>query len=863
MTDHTPVMQQYLRIKSEHPESLLFYRMGDFYELFYDDARRAAELLDITLTARGQSAGRPIPMAGVPYHAADGYLARLVRLGETVAICEQMGDPAASRGPVERRVTRIVTPGTLTEEALLDVAGESLLCGVVCAAADGRSAFGIAWLNLSSGRFLVSEGHGDAALAAELERLRPDELLVPEGTRLPDAPRCRIREQHALAFDYDLGRTALTRHFGTRDLAGFGCEDLRLGVGAAAAVLAYAKAAHLRSLDFIDGIRPVRSDEALLLDAHSRRNLEIDQRLDGSRDHTLYALLNTTRTPMGARLLREWLRAPSRDTTRVLDRQAAVAALERVQGNETLAAPLAEVGDMERILTRIALRTASPRDLARLRAALGAVPGVRAALASSETPHLTMLRADLHDFADLTALLTGAIVAAPPATLREGGVIADGHDATLDDLRRLSRHSGTFLTDLETSERARTGIATLKVGYNRVHGYYIETSRSAANAVPAHYIRRQTLKHAERYITPELKTFEDEALTSQARALARERVLYDALIERLNHDQTPLRACARAVAEIDVLACFAERARTLRLVAPTFSEQPGIEIEAGRHPVVERVVTTPFVPNDLTLDAERRMLVVTGPNMGGKSTYMRQVALITLLAYTGSFVPARRVRIGPVDRIFTRIGAADDLAGGRSTFMVEMSETAQILHHATDRSLVLLDEIGRGTSTYDGLALAWACAEHLATRIRAFTLFATHYFELTLLAEQLESVANVHLAATEHRGEIVFLHSVQEGPASQSYGVQVARLAGVPAQVLARARQRLAELERAGIAEQRQGDLFRTPRVPDTPPDAGPEAPSDELRERLESLDPDRLSPREALEALYELKALSVRERDN
>jgi DNA mismatch repair protein MutS len=844
MTDHTPVMQQYLRIKAEHPNRLLFYRMGDFYELFFDDARRAAELLDITLTARGQHAGTPIPMAGVPFHAVDGYLARLVELGETVAICEQIGDPTANRGPVERRVTRIVTPGTLTEESLLEASGESRLCGVSCHARGVAEGFGIAWLDLASGRFCVSQGRGSAALAAELGRLRPNEVLVQEGLELPTRESCRTLELDKLSFDADLGYAALTKHLGTRDLAAFGVEGFTLAIGAAAAVLEYAKSTQLRALDFIDTLELVTADTTLVLDAQTRRNLEIDRRLDGGREQTLLSLLDTTRTPMGARLLREWLNAPTRDVVLVRERQAAIGALETERADHGLAAPLERIGDMERVLTRVALRTASPRDLDRLRGALEALPSVRGALRTIDVPIIARLLGAIPELPELATLLARAIVRTPPATLREGGVIADGYDATLDELRRLSRDAGSYLRDLEANERAATGIATLKVGYNRVHGYYIETSRAAADAVPARYMRRQTLKNAERYITPELKAFEDEALTSEARALARERVLYDALLDALNDQHARLRACARAIAELDVLTALAERARTLRLVPPVLDDEPGIEIAGGRHPVVERTLSGPFIPNDLSLNDARRMLVITGPNMGGKSTYMRQVALIALLAYTGSFVPATSARIGPIDRIFTRIGAADDLAGGRSTFMVEMSETAHILHNATSRSLVLLDEIGRGTSTYDGLALAWACAEHLARELRAFTLFATHYFELTALPEHVTGVANVHLAATEHRQEIVFLHSVVEGPASQSYGVQVARLAGVPASVIARARKRLAELERARSMPA-QPDLF-------TPP-----SNEDAVRDRLALVDPDALTPRDALDVLYELKRLS------
>jgi DNA mismatch repair protein MutS len=849
---HTPMMQQYLRIKAEHPDVLLFYRMGDFYELFFEDARRAAALLDITLTRRGQSNGEPIPMCGVPYHSVNTYLARLVRRGESVAICEQIGDPALSKGPVERRVERIVTPGTLTEEALLDATGDSILAG----AARASGGFGLAWLNLGSGRFCVAEPATESELLAELERLQPSELLIadqgPASAGLEARFHCRRRDP--LSFDRDLGRLALTRHFGTRDLAGFGCDGLGAALGAAAAVLDYAKATHRQALDFLDGITLVRSGEHIELDPHSRRNLEIDQRLDGSRSQTLYGVMNRTCTAMGARLLRDWLNAPSRDRRRVLARQGAVAELMAGYVDEALQPVLRRVGSWEWVLTRVALRSASPRDLARLRDALQALPEVRSTLAGARHAHLDALTTGSGEFGPLHALLCAALVDEPPVVLREGGALRTGYDPELDRLRSLTSDAAGWLGELERSERARTGISSLKVGYNRIHGYYIETSRSAADQIPPNYIRRQTLKNAERYVTPELKAFEDDALSSQTRALARERALFDGLLTRAAEQHSALRAMARRAAELDVLCCFAERARTLRLSAPELTDQAGILITGGRHPVVEQVQSGAFVPNDLELDDRRRMLIVTGPNMGGKSTYMRQIALIVLLAHTGSFVPASLARIGPVDRIFTRIGASDDLTGGRSTFMVEMSETANILHNATASSLVLLDEIGRGTSTYDGLALAWAVAEHLARQIRAYTLFATHYFELTRLAEQIPGVANVHLAAREHRGEIVFLHSVHEGAASQSYGIQVARLAGVSDAVLRNARQRLSALEQRAAEHDRQSDLFRAP-APAEPSATAPLPPRlRALAERLALLEPDQLSPRAALELLYELR---------
>ena len=852
---HTPMMRQYLRIKAEHADALLFYRMGDFYELFHDDAEEASQLLDITLTARGQSAGQPIPMCGVPFHSVDAYLAKLVQMGRTVAICEQIGDPAASRGPVERRVTRIVTPGTLTEEGLLEAERESVLAGV-CPDGDG---WAVSWLNLSSGEFRMRHCDSTPGLLAELDRIGAAEILAPEHAEVPLGRP--LRHRPPLDFDLELGERLLAEHFGVRDLSGFGIEPGTGAVGAAAAVLRYARDAQRQSLDYIDTLARSEGDGHVLLDPVTRRNLEIDTRLaDGTTTPraggTLYGVLNTTRTPMGARRLRAWLHAPLRSAEGVRERLLAVTALAETQAFESLGPPLARVGDLERIVTRIALGNASPRDLARLRTALTVLPGIRTEIDALDAPGLHARFAQLPDFDDERALLERAVVEEPPAVIRDGGVLARGYDEELDSLRDLTENASAFLAELETHEREQTGIASLKVGYNRVHGYYIEVGRAAADSVPAEYVRRQTLKHAERYITPELKRFEDAALTSQARALKREKLLYERLVERLDASGQPLRAAADALASLDVLAAFAERSQALGLVAPELSETPGIEIAGGRHPVVEAESGSPFVPNDVQLDDARRMLIVTGPNMGGKSTYMRQTALIALLAYTGSFVPARSARIGPIDRIFTRIGASDDLTGGRSTFMVEMTETANILHNATDRSLVLLDEIGRGTSTYDGLALAWATATHLAAGIRAFTMFATHYFELTVLPDEMEGIANVHLDATEHAGDVVFLHVVRDGPASQSYGVQVAKLAGVPEDVLASARTRLAQLESGhGPANPRQGSLFPAPgEAPPAP------TPPDPVRERLADVEPEDLTPRMALDLLFELKGMANRQ---
>ena len=844
---HTPMMQQYLSIKAEHAEHLLFYRMGDFYELFYDDAKRAAQLLEITLTSRGHSNGAPIPMCGVPFHAVESYLAKLVRLGVSVAICEQIGDPATAKGPVERRVQRIVTPGTVTEEALLENASDSTLLGLAPVGRGAPRRYGMAILNLGRGELATQTIDGEDDLRAEIARLEPAEILTPaELEALSDLPQQAL---DGLRFDADLGFRFLCEHLGTADLRGFGLAPDDPAIGAAAAVLKYAQATHCQSLAYIDRITPVAKGEFLKLDPHSRRNLEIDRRTDGGESGTLFALMNSTRTAMGARLLRRWLNAPSTVEVVISLRQNAVTALLEADQRDELRKRLEEVGDMERIVSRIALQSAPPRDLSRLRTALHEVPSIRGLIEPLDAPHLAELAQRMPDFPSVPGLARSG-----------GGRNAARHDprrrrdrqrlprGNLDELRSLTERAADWLRELEASERERTGIANLKVGYNRVHGYYIETSKATAGTVPAEYVRRQTLKNAERYITPALKSFEDRALTSRARALQLEKSLYEALLVDLAAEAAPLRRAAEALAELDVLATFAERAQRLGFAAPRFTSQPGFSINGGWHPMVREALSEPFVPNDLDLNDRQRLLIITGPNMGGKSTYMRQTALIVLLACTGSYVPAAAATIGPVDRIFTRIGAADDLSGGRSTFMVEMTETANILHSATDRSLVLLDEIGRGTSTYDGLALASATAQHLAESRRAFTLFATHYFELTGLAASLPATANVHLTAAEYKDQVVFLHEVRPGPASQSYGIQVARLAGVPAAVLNKARARLRELESQPAANADQGDLFVQSPVE--------EAPEDPLRTRLASIDPDTLTPMQALELLFELKEL-------
>ncbi|AKS41732.1 DNA mismatch repair protein MutS [Wenzhouxiangella marina] len=852
---HTPLMQQFLRIKADYPDILLFFRMGDFYELFYDDARKAARLLDITLTTRGQSAGQPIPMAGVPYHAVDSYLARLIKKGESVAICEQVGDPEASKGPVERRVVRIVTPGTVTEEALLEDRQDRLLTAI----APARRGYGLAWLDVAGGRLRFSEPADRAELAAELERLRPAEILFPEDSDVPiSGLGAALRPTPPWHFDAESGERELCRQLGVQDLSGFGVEQRGPGLGAAGALLSYARDMLAGELKHLTGVRAVQASEHLVLDAATRRHLEIDVHPEGRSEHTLVGLMDSAATPMGSRKLKRWITHPLRSRERLQARHGAIAALIERGLCDPVRDQLAGIGDLERVLTRIALRSARPRDLATLREGLARLPALNEQLEASDHALLRELAEALLPCPDLCGLLESAVVEQPPMVIRDGGVIAEGFDAELDELRNLSQNAGDFLVRYEAQERERTGIEKLKVGFNRVHGYYIEISKVHADKVPTEYTRRQTLKNAERYITEELKGFEDKVLSARERALSREKALYESLIEDLAAEHARLSAVASSIASLDVLAAFAERAQTLNLAPPTLVDAPGLEIRDGRHPVVEQVQDEAFVPNDCRLDPERRMLVITGPNMGGKSTFMRQTALIVILAHAGSFVPAAEARIGPIDRIFSRIGAGDDLTRGRSTFMVEMVETANILHNASERSLVLMDEIGRGTSTFDGLALAWAVATELALKIRALTLFATHYFELTRLAEDHEGIANVHLDAREHGDRIVFLHSVREGPASQSYGIQVARLAGVPKPVISQARKHLDRLEQdAARAASPQLGLFAAaaPRPSDEPDESVSVDPASEaLRDALDAIDPDELSPREALDALYRLK---------
>ncbi len=841
-------MQQYLRIKAEHTETLLFYRMGDFYELFYDDARRAAELLDITLTARGKSAGEPIPMAGIPFHAADAYLARLVRLGESVAICEQIGDPSTSKGPVERDVVRIVTPGTLTDEALLEDRGEQLLVAVQAAG----DRFGIASLDLAGGRLAVLEIVGEEALAGEIERLRPAETLVSEEWQAPPciAERPGLRRQPPWHFEFESAVRALCDQFRTRDLSGFGCDELTVAIGAAGCLMHYLRSTQRSALPHLRAIHPEQREDSVILDAASRRNLELDEDLTGRRGNSLLGVLDRTATPMGSRLLRRWLHRPVRDRSELRQRHHCVGEILEAGVFDGVRDVLRGIGDLERILSRVALKSARPRDLSRLREGLRRVPELASELGTVDSPLLTRLLAEAAPQPQVLDFLARAIVEDPPQTIRDGGVIARGFDAELEELLDLSEHGDRFLMELEQRERARSGITSLRVGYNRVHGYFIEVSRSQSDAVPADYTRRQTLKATERYVTPELKTYEDRALSARERALAKEKALYNQVLDSLVEALPPLQQLARGVSEIDVLNTLAERAHALRLTEPKLTDGPELLIEGGRHLVVEQNRAEPFVANDVSMNPARRMLIITGPNMGGKSTYMRQTALIVIMAHVGSFVPAERAVIGAIDRVFTRIGASDDLSGGRSTFMVEMTETANILHNATERSLVLVDEIGRGTSTYDGLSLAWACAVHLADQVRALSMFATHYFELTALPNQQDGIVNVHLDAVEHGESIVFMHRVKDGAADRSYGLQVAALAGVPAAVVKQAKARLEELERQSVS------------MPKSSTEGYAQLPLFDALEHpivteLTNIDPNDLSPRDALDIIYRLKVLA------
>lgn len=854
LENHTPMMRQYLGLKAQHPDMLLFYRMGDFYELFFDDAVKASKMLGITLTQRGSSNGEPIKMAGIPYHAAEGYLAKLAKLGEAVAICEQVGDPATSKGPVERQVARILTPGTLTDTALLDESRDNQLLSIF----QGDGIIGLARLNLASGTFILSE-IAVGLMAQELERIAPSEILLTDDFQHSALNNNKAAKKYLSSwqFDFDSAFNTLTKQFNTYDLNGFGCAGLRPAICAAGALLDYVKHTQRTTLPHITALSVETTSAYIQLDAATRRNLEIDLTLRGEASPTLYSLLNTTQTAMGARLLRHWLHHPLQDRNQVAKRHDAIADLIQQDAYSNLSSILKPVCDIERITARIALKTARPRDLSGLASSLQQLPILQKQLQPLSSSLLQTLSDSLTINGEVANLLNTAIKPEPSVVLREGGVIADGYDAELDELRALQNNHGEFLLQYEAAEKERTGITNLKVEYNSVHGFYIEMSRAQAETAPTEYRRRQTLKNVERFITPELKAFEDKVLSANDRALAREKLLYERVLEQLLPHIIALQTNAGAVASLDVLCCFAERAVTLNYVAPQFTTEAGIHITDGRHPVVESISVAnngqPFIANDVTLNPYRQLLLITGPNMGGKSTFMRQTALIVLLAHCGCYVPANAVKIGEIDRIMTRIGASDDLAGGRSTFMVEMTETANILHNATEKSLVLLDEIGRGTSTFDGLSLAWAVAKQLLEKNRSYTLFATHYFELTRIVDEFKHAANVHLDAIEHgqgdRKAIVFMHKVEEGAANQSYGLQVAQLAGIPRPVITAAKKKLAQLEVHQVANDTQPDMFAMP-------EAETEVPIHPAIAELETIQADDLTPKQALDLLYKLKDL-------
>lgn len=867
--DHTPMMQQYLRIKADYPHALVFYRMGDFYELFFDDAHKAARLLDITLTHRGKTAGTPIPMAGVPFHAAEGYVAKLVKMGEAVVICEQVGDPATSKGPVERKVVRILTAGTVTDEAFLDAKQEALLLAIHAY----QQELGLAVLDISSGRFSVLHCELSAeGLSAELARLNPAEILVSEDSPvlawLDNRP---IRKYPPWQFGLETAQHILCQQFAVKDLQGFGCQHLPAAIIAAGALLQYAKETQKTALPHLQGLRVEQASDFIYLDAVTRRNLELTQTLSGEFECSLAWVLDGCQTAMGSRLLRRWLHQPIRHVGTLLARQQAIIELGQDYLYEKLQQNLHAIGDCERILARIALKSARPRDLSRLREVFAELPHLQQQLQNTNTDKLIHLKEDIREFPELYDLLQRAIIDNPPVVIREGGVIAEGFDAELDELRAISTNAGDYLLQLELKEREATGIPTLKIGYNRVSGYYIELTRAQADNAPAHFIRRQTLKNVERYITPELKVFEDKALSAASRALAREKYLYERLLDDLAQHIAPLQQMSMALAELDVLVALTHIAQEGGWVQPQLVADTVVNIQQGRHPVVEKVLQSTFTPNDSLLNKQQRMLVITGPNMGGKSTFMRQTAIIVLLAHIGSFVPAQAATIGAIDRVFTRIGSADDLAGGRSTFMVEMTEAANILQNATAHSLVLMDEVGRGTSTFDGLALAWAAAVHLVQHIKALTLFATHYFELTSLPEHYQGAVNVHVEASDYGDNLVFLHRVTQGAASKSFGLQVAKLAGVPLAVIEMAQHKLSELEQSPTAKKakakpapQQVGLFNEPIVVEKVVEKIIEKQNVSYVEQvLKAIDIDNLTPRAALQQLYDLQALLMKQGEN
>lgn len=834
---HTPMIQQYLKIKSDYSDVLLFYRMGDFYELFFEDARRAATLLDLTLTHRGQSSGKPVPMAGVPYHAVDNYLARLIKKGESVAICEQTGDPSQSKGPVERQVTRVITPGTVTDEALLNAKSDTILLAIHQA----KKQFGLAWTDLSAGRFHILQVPDKMALQAEIARLNPAEILVQTPDCLNQSTDHQaIKIRPAWEFDPARAQDLLCRQFGTSHLESFGAKEYPLAIPAAGCLFAYLNLTQKQACPHLNTITLENNQHYLQLDGATLKHLEVFETSQKNHNDSLFALLDKTASAMGSRLLRRWLSKPLQHHGLIQQRQKAIEEMLYHQQPPLLHPLLQQTADVERISSRIALKSARPRDLTQLRETLHLLPQCRKALSLNKTDLCLKLHKQLAPRPDLYDLLSKALIENPPMLIRDGGVIAEGFDETLDELRKFSDHASDQLLELEQDEKTRSGLSSLKFGYNRIHGYYIEIPRSQSDNVPDYYQRKQTLKHVERYITPELKGFEDKVLSAQSQALSREKWLYEHLLDEIHTHLPALREIAQALAELDVLSTLAERANTLNWCCPELVNQPGIHIEGGRHPVIERLIQEAFIPNALQVSPEEPMLLITGPNMGGKSTYMRQNALIILLAYTGSYVPATSARIGPIDRIFTRIGASDDLASGRSTFMVEMTETAHILRQATAQSFVLIDEIGRGTSTYDGIALAHACAAWLATQIKAYTLFATHYFELTRLPETHPGIRNVHLQAALTEQGIAFLYQVHHGAANRSYGLEVAALAGIPDEVLKLACQQLKQQEDKCL-----------PPVTDTK-----HAHHSPIHHALAQADLDALSPKAALDFIYQLKAL-------
>ena len=845
-TQHTPMIRQFLKVKAQYPDLLIFYRMGDFYELFFEDAITASKLLNITLTSRGQSNGNPIPMAGVPFHAAESYLAKLIRLGQSVVICEQIGvaDPN-QKGPMKREVTRIVTPSTVTDEALMDDKTDNLLLVIN----SNKAGYGLATFNISNGEFLVQEMPTQENVVSEIERINPSEIIMSENDPLSDVINSKvIKRRPEWEFEYNSAQRALCQQFKTNSLDGFGVEPYPNAICAAGALLQYVKFTQRESVPFIQNIKIESRSNFVVMDAATRRNLEITKNLQGSTDNTLWNVMDKTSTSMGSRLLKRWLHHPLREITKIKERQDAILAIISTQKLAEMQRELKTICDIERITTRITLGTARPRDLTGLLQSLVSLPNIEKIINQLNTTKINQCRQRIVNFNEMAQLLSQAIVENPPVTIRDGGVIADKYDSELDELRNISSNSSKFLLDYEQQEKERLQASTLKVGYNRIHGYYIEISKAQTHLAPTEYVRRQTLKNVERYITPELKEYEDKVLSAKSRSLAREKNLYNDLVARLCTESERLRQCADALAKIDVFTSMATTTKENRWVRPNFTSDTVVKIKAGRHPVIEHVSDDPFVPNDTLLNNHKRMLLITGPNMAGKSTYMRQTAIICLLAHIGSFVPADEVTLGPIDRIFTRIGAADDLASGRSTFMVEMTETANILNNATNQSLVLMDEIGRGTSTFDGLSLAWACCQHLAVKLKSLTLFATHYFELTHLENMYKSIQNIHLDATEHGDKIIFLHKIMTGPANQSYGLQVAKLAGVPDKVIQQAKTKLIELESKSDVNTNQSMQTELPLTADEP--------TNKINHEIDKVNPNMMTPIEALQFVQELKKI-------